>query len=115
MPRRLIVILTVLPANALASVILTVSLVAILGHALIAELSLGAIAVASKLALALATPSAAVLSPVYGALTAESLLLATLARLALSVLIFPVHMTMLMSVMFVVCHLVNAPYSAPCA
>jgi hypothetical protein len=115
MPRRLIVVLTVLPADALASVILAVSLVAILSHTLITELPLGAIAIAAKFALALAAPPAAVLSPVHGTLPTEPRLPATLARLALSVLILPVHMTMLMMAMVVVCHLVNAPCSTPCA
>src|SRR5215212_3817003 len=57
-------LLTVLPANALASVILTVALIAILGDALIAELALRAVAVAGKLALSFTASPAAIFASV---------------------------------------------------
>src|SRR5215213_9747033 len=55
-------VVTVLPADALASVILAVALIAILSDALIAELSLGAVAIAGKLALPFAAAQATVLA-----------------------------------------------------
>src|SRR5918994_5311517 len=69
-----VVILTILPADALASVVLAVALIAILSDALITELSLGAIAVASKLALPFAAGPTAIVSSVLnpGASAARS-------------------------------------------
>ena len=57
-------LLTVLPADALASVILGVALIAILSDALIAELSLGAVAIAGKLALPFAAGPPAIVATV---------------------------------------------------
>jgi hypothetical protein len=57
-------LLTVLPADALASIILAVALIAILGYALIAELSLCAVAIAGKLALPFTAGTAAIVASV---------------------------------------------------
>ena len=71
-------LLTVLPADALASVILGVALIAILGDALIAELSLGTVAIAGKLALPFTTGQAAIVASVLnrGTLLTDSPLVA---------------------------------------
>jgi len=101
--------LTVLPADTLASVILSVALVAILCDALIAELSLSAIAVAGELALAFTAGPAAVLSPVHLTLPAEPGLTATLAVELVSITLIPVQIPVLMMAMFVMGHLKKPP------
>jgi hypothetical protein len=97
-------LLTVLPADALASVILVVALITILGDALIAELSLGAIAIAGKLALAFAAGPAAIVASVLnpGTPAARSLLVAGIATV--TAFVVPVHAAALVMLMVVVCH-----------
>jgi len=106
LPERLIVILTVLPADALAAVILAVALIAILSDTLITELSLGAIAVASKLALPFAASPTAIVSSVLdpGAPVAKSpLVVGGVTMAALSVLV-PIHAAPVAVLMIVMCH-----------
>ena len=98
-------ILTVLPADSLAAIILVGALIAILGHALIAELPLSAIAVTSEFALALPTGRAAVLSGVHLTLLTGPGLPATLAPLIL----IPVHVPIQLLAMFGVGHLERPP------
>jgi hypothetical protein len=107
--RLIVVILTVLPADALASVVLAVALIGVLSDALITELSLGAIAVAGILALALATGPATVLTTVHRSLPAEPGLTATLAAELVSVTFIPIHIPMLMMAMFAMSHLKRPP------
>jgi len=107
-----VIILAVLPTDAPASIILAVSLVAVLGGALVAELSLGAIAVAAKFALTLATAPAAVRSPVCRTLAGEPPLTTAKAGVAMFIILIPVHVLMLVTSMFVMSHSKKPPFSA---
>jgi hypothetical protein len=110
--RLLVVILTVLPADALASVVLAVALIAILSDALTAELSLGAITIASKLALPFAAGPTAIVSSVLnpGVSAAESLAVASRITRAALVALVPVHAAALTTLMIVVCHFEGTPF-----
>jgi hypothetical protein len=98
--------LAILPADALAAILLAVALIAILRDALIAELSLSAIAIAGKLALAFAASPTAIFSSVLdpGTLAAKPPLVARVATVTAFVVLIPVDAAALMMVMIVVCH-----------
>ena len=100
----IVVILMVLPADTLASVVLAVALIAILGDALITELSLGAIAVASKLALPFAAGPTAIVSSVLdpGASAARSPLVIRIVTVAVLGAFVPVHAAAVAMLMVVV-------------
>jgi hypothetical protein len=108
----IVIVLTVLPADALASVVLTVALVAILGDALTAELSLGAVAIAGKLALAFTAGPAAVLAPVLnpGTSATRSPLVADRAKLAMFVVVVPIRAAALTMLVVVMCHFGETPF-----
>src|SRR5215207_2233978 len=110
----LVRLLTVLPADALASVILTVTLIAILGDALIAELSLCAVAIAGKLALPFTAGKAAIGASVLnrGTLVANSPLVTLVTRESVFVVLVPVGAALLRLLMVVTCHFEGSPWLA---
>jgi hypothetical protein len=105
--------LTVLPADPLAPVILVVALIAILGHALIAELSLGAVAIAGKLALPFAAGTAAIVASILnrGTLVANSPLVTRVTWETVCFLLIPVDAAVL-TPLIVACHIEGSPFLA---
>src|SRR5215204_7687284 len=110
----LVRLLTVLPADALASVILTVTLIAILGDALIAELSLRAVAIAGKLALPFTAGTAAIGASVLnrGTLVANSPLVTLVTRESVFVVLVSVGASLLRLLMVVTCPFEASPWLA---
>jgi len=108
----IVVIVTVLPADPLASVVLAVSLIAILSDALITELSLGAIAVAGILALPFAAGPTAIVSSVLnpGASAARSSLIIGVVTVAVLAALVPVHFATVTMLMTMMCHLERTPF-----
>jgi len=109
LPRSRKVIIAVLPADSLASIVLTIALVAVLGYPLVAELALRAIAVTGVLTLTFAAGPTAVLVPVDLTLPAEPGLATTLVTRLIFVTLIPVHIPMVMMAMVVMCHLRKPP------
>jgi len=109
-----VVVLAILPADALASVVLTIALLVILSDALIAELSLSAIAIASELALPFAAGPTAIVSSILdpGASAARSPWVARIATVAALVILVPVHVAVSVMVMFMMCHFERTPFLA---
>jgi hypothetical protein len=104
--------LAILPADALASILPAIALIAILRDALIAELPLGAIAITGKLALAFAAGPAAIGSSILspGTPAARSPLVAGIATVTPFVVLVPVHAAAVVMLMVVMCHLERAPF-----
>jgi hypothetical protein len=110
----LVYFLAILPADALAAVILTIALIAILGDALIAELSLGAVAIAGKLALPFTAGAAAIVSLVLnrGTLVASSPLVSPATSETMFVVLIPVDAVVLTLQIVVTSHSGGSPFLA---
>ena len=110
----LVYLLAILPADALASVILAIALIAILSDALIAELSLGAVAIAGKLTLTFTAGMAAIVAPVLnrGTLVANAPLVDLATRETFFVVLVPGDAAVLTLLMVVTCHFEESPFLA---